>query len=167
MQPAYRLHQPQIFVAVFFQELRPRLEGKASIARRQQGEEKLRALAQRPRGLLKAHAERAFYLQSVLDVARQFVAAQIAYRYAEIAAGHVFQLVRLVKDHRAAFGQDAGIGSAFRHQLDGQVGKKQVMIDDDQIALRRPPMHLGDEAAVELLALGAGASFTARIYSSP
>ena len=37
--------------------------------------------------------------------------------------------------------------------LDRHIGEKQVMVDDDDVALGRPATHLGNEAALELIAL--------------
>ena len=51
--------------------------------------------------------------------------------------------------------------------LHGQVGEEQVMIDDDDVAFERLLMHLGDEAALELRALLAGAAIAARIDFGP
>ena len=42
-----------------------------------------------------------------------------------------------------------------------------MMVDDDDVALRGAPPHLGDEAAIELLALGANAAIGARIELRP
>src|SRR5581483_10404715 len=83
------------------------------------------------------------------------------------AARSVFQLVGLVKDDRAELGQDAGVRRALGLLPDREVGEEQMMIDDDDVALGRAAMHLGDEAAVELLALLADAGVGARVEFGP
>ena len=42
-----------------------------------------------------------------------------------------------------------------------------MMIDDDDVAFVRAPVHFGDEAALELLALLAGAEIAARVHLVP
>src|ERR1700737_2897483 len=55
------------------------------------------------------------------------------------------------------------IGGSF----DRQVGAEKVMVDDDDVALGSAAAHLGNEAAVELLALGADAAIGAGIDLPP
>jgi hypothetical protein len=43
--------------------------------------------------------------------------------------------VGFVEDHGSAVGKDAGIGRAFGFEFDGEVGEKQMVIDDDDVAL--------------------------------
>ena len=101
------------------------------------------------------------------DVARQIFHAQVANRNAEIVSGDVFQFVRLVENHRGRFRQDARVGRVFRLQLDGEVGKKQVMVDDNDVAFRCPAAHLGDEAALALAALLSDTRFRAGVELVP
>ena len=112
-------------------------------------------------------AETCFELERGLNVTSQIVEAQIADRDSEVAAGHVFELMSFVEDHGRAIRQDAGVGRIVGHQLNRQVGEKQVMVHDDDVALHRPPVHLGNEAAFELLAARAGAGLGARIHLAP
>ena len=65
--------------------------------------------------------------------------------------------MRLVENHRPHIRQNARIGRIFRLLLYAQIGEEQMMIDDDQVALGGLLMHLGDEAALELPTLLAGA----------
>ncbi len=58
-----------------------------------------------------------------------------------------------VENHGARLRQDSGIGRILSLLLDRQVGEKQVMVDDDDVALHRLAVHLGDEAAVPGAAL--------------
>ena len=88
-------------------------------------------------------------------------------RHAEIAPRHVFQFVGFVEDHGAASGQDAGIGRISACCLIAEVGEEQVMVDDDDVALHRPAVHLGDEAAVEGAAFLSEAGVGARIELVP
>ena len=69
-----------------------------------------------------------------------------------------FEFVRLVEDDRSAIGKHAGVGSAFGFELDGEVSEKQMVVDDDNVALGRAPPHFGDEAAVVFLTFLAEAS---------
>src|SRR5260370_13215359 len=71
----------------------------------------------------------------------------------EILAGNVFDLVGFVEDHGGVFRND----SAEVFMFNGQVSEEEVMIDDDNVAFVRALVHCGDEAALELLALLAGA----------
>ena len=70
-----------------------------------------------------------------------------------------------VEDDGSDVGQNAGIGSVLRSLLDGEVGKEQVVIDDDDVALDRATMHFRDETALPRTAflpqagLGAGVEF--------
>ena len=53
----------------------------------------------------------------------------------------------------AASGRIPASARAIRLQLDGKIGEEQVMVDDDDVALHRPPPHFRDEAALQLAAL--------------
>src|SRR5579872_3964691 len=85
-QTRERVQQRDIFVAIFFQELRTVLEGKASFAGGNQSKKELRALAQIGAGVNHIRWKRLALAQRGFHVARQFVEAQVAHRYAEIAA---------------------------------------------------------------------------------
>ena len=60
--------------------------------------------------------------------------------------------MRLVEDHRAYIGQNTGIWRILGLLLDRQVGKKQMMVHDDDVALHRPPMHFRNKAAIPFAA---------------
>ena len=94
----------------------------------------------------------------MLHIAQQFIDANVGDGDAEIIGGHVFQLMRFVEDHHARIGQHTGIGRAIGRRFDGQVGAEQMMVDDDDVALGGAPPHLGDEAALELLAFASRCS---------
>ena len=51
--------------------------------------------------------------------------------------------------------------------LQRQVGEEQVVVDDHDVAGVRALVHQGEEAAVELLALLAGAKIAARVHFGP
>src|ERR1700747_3692850 len=65
----------------------------------------------------------------------------VAHRYAEVAARHVFQFVRFIKDYGPGIGQNTRIGSVFRRLLDGQISEEQMMVDDNDVAFHRPAVH--------------------------
>jgi hypothetical protein len=75
--------------------------------------------------------------------------------------------VRFVKDNGRALGQDTNIRSVARSLLDAEVRKEEVMVDDDDVALRSAAAHLGDEAAVVLRALLSGATVGASVELRP
>ena len=75
--------------------------------------------------------------------------------------------MRLIEDHHASIRQNSCIGSAIGRSLDRQIGAKQMMVHDDDVALGGAPSHLGDEAAIELLALGAHTAVSARVELGP
>ena len=66
--------------------------------------------------------------------------------------------MRLIEDDDSRFGQHAHIGSAIGSPLNGKIGKKQVMVDDDDVAFKSAPPPFGDEAAIELRTLLPGTS---------
>ena len=68
------------------------------------------------------------------------------------------ELMRLVKHHHAHGGQQLG-HTRFTH---GQVGKKQVMVDDDHVGRHGLAARLVDVAAAKLRAFGAKAVFSRR-----
>src|SRR6185312_12449375 len=73
--------------------------------------------------------------------------------------------MRLVEDDGSNLGQDARVRRVLGSLLDGQIRKKQVVVDDDDVAFYRPPVHLRDEAFVPRAAFlskagtGAGVQF--------
>lgn len=67
----------------------------------------------------------------------------------EMPGGDVFQVMGLVKNHRLITGQHFGMAEAAH----GQIGKKEVMVDDQQLGPGRPLPQTGDEAVG---AVGAG-----------
>ena len=52
----------------------------------------------------------------------------------------------LVKNHGPDVGQDSGISSVLGLLLNRKIGKKKMMIDDDDVALGGAAVHLGDKA---------------------
>src|SRR6266478_3086655 len=91
--------------------------------------------------------QRSFYIPA------QLFDPRVAKRNSEITSGDVFQFMRLVEDHRAYVRQDAGIGRVLCLLLDRQIGKEQMMVDDDDVAFHRPPMHLRNKAPIPFAAL--------------
>src|SRR6266849_2353281 len=87
-------------------------------------------------------------LERDFDIAAQLLESAIADRNSEVASGNVFQFVAFVEDHGPCLRQNSGIGGVFGLLLDRKVSKKQVMVDDNNVALHRLAVHFGDEAAV-------------------
>src|ERR1700721_114630 len=73
----------------------------------------------------------------------------------------------LVENYGGAVRKPSGRRRSFGFELDGEVCKKQMMIDYNDVALRGFATHLGDEAAVVFFALLAEASIGARIELVP
>ena len=92
-------------------------------------------------------------LQRDFHVAAQLLKARVADGNSKVASRHVFQFVGFVENHGADLRQDSGIGRILGLLLDGKIGEEQMMVDDDDVALHRPAVHLGDEAAVPGAAL--------------
>ncbi len=140
--------QSEKFVAVFFHELAPIFETEAAITLGEERKEERRPLAnalQRTRHRRRQHM---VALQRDFHVATELLKARVADGDSEVASRHIFQLVGFVENNGADLGQDSGIGRVFGLLLDGEIGKEQMMVDDDDVALHRPTVHLRDEAAV-------------------
>src|SRR4051794_30785827 len=105
--------------------------------------------------------------QRGLDVARQFGEPYVRDRDAEVGTGHVFEFVSFVKDDRAGDGQNPSIGRPLGRALDGEVSEEEMMVHDDDVAFARLAPHLGDEAALPLLAFLSGAGVGARVELAP
>ncbi len=75
--------------------------------------------------------------------------------------------MRLVEDHRRGLGQNARVGRAGGLLLDGEIGKEQVVVDDDDVGLERLAPHLGDEAAAVVRTGRAEAGVAARVELVP
>ena len=75
----------------------------------------------------------------------------------------IFNLVRLVEDNSRIVGKN----SAECLIPNCEIGKEQVMIHNDDVALERAAVHFSDKATIELLALLAGAEIASRIQLPP
>src|SRR5437667_9846011 len=68
----------------------------------------------------------------------------------------------LIEDHGGGFRENARVRRSIGLQFDGEIGKKQVMVDDDDVTLHRLAAHLSDETpfplATFLTNAGIGAS---------
>ncbi len=103
------------------------------------------------------------HAQGVLRVARQLIEAVARDLPPEVIARHVLDFVRLVEHHRRVFRQN-------RPKIilpDREVGEKQMMVHDNQVRVLRPLVHRGDEAALERIALLAGAQIAPRVDPAP
>src|SRR6185437_5160831 len=61
--------------------------------------------------------------------------------------------MRLIEDHRTSLGQNTRVGRIGSLLLDAEIGKEEVVIDDDDVRLKRLAPHIRHEAA---LPVGAG-----------
>ncbi len=113
------------FVAVFLQKFTAVLKLETAFARRKRGKEQLRALVDTACRRQQRRRCKLVLLHRPFHVAQQVLHPQIADADAEVAAGHVLQLVSLVEDHHPGFGQNAGIGRALGCLLHRQVGEEQ------------------------------------------
>jgi hypothetical protein len=105
--------------------------------------------------------------QHRFHVAHQLLQAHIAQADAEVARRNVFQLMGFVEDHRRRFRQYTRVRSRAGLLLDGQVGKKKMVVHDDHIAFERAPPHLGDEAPLVIRTALAQTCLRARIELGP
>ncbi len=153
LQPMQRVTQPQVQIAARLQELIAPMERHARLpipARRlrQCCKKHARPLPHQLRRADNAGRERLLVPQRRLQVAHQLFKPHIAQPDPEVAARNIFELVRLIEDHRVALRQNPHIWSRLRMLPDRQVREKQVVVHDDHIALQRLPSHLRDEAVV-------------------
>ena len=72
-----------------------------------------------------------------------------------------------IENHGAKIGENAGVWRTLSGELDGQIGKEEMMVDDDNVALHGSPVHFGDEAAVPFTAFLVNALFSAGIQPRP
>ena len=99
------------------------------------------------------------------DISAQLFKSAVTDRNTKIASSNIFELVTFIEDHGPGLGQNSSIGRVLGLLLDREIGKEQVMIDDDDVAFHRFAMHFGDEAAVPGAAflpqtsVGAGVNF--------
>ena len=145
----------EVEVAGGFEELFAIGKGVAAIGRHGEcGEEQTRALAKLlgQRGDLRDAGVAA---GENVGVAGEVFEAEVRERATKVLRGHLFKLVRLVKDDSRGFWENASVGRIAGGEADGRVGKEQVVIDDDEVGLESATAHLGDEAAA---IIGAGAA---------
>ena len=130
---------------------------------RQRGKEQARSFAQSCSGALDGCGGGAFGAQHYLHIAGQLVEALRTEVDAKVAAGDVFQFVRLVEDDGACSGQHSCIERCSGLQLDRHVGEEEVVIDNDNLRLQRLAAHGGDKAVLPVGAGLAEAGLTARV----
>ena len=106
-------------------------------------------------------------LQRRLHIPRQIFHSQVAHRNAKVISCHVFQFMGFVENHRGSFRENPRVRRTVGLQFDGEVGEEQMMVHDDDVALQRPPVHLGDEAALPLAALLPDAGFRTCVQLVP
>src|SRR5581483_2858890 len=85
----------------------------------------------------------------------------------EIVSRDVLQFVGFVEDDRGGVRKNSGIRGTVGLQLDGEIGKEEVMVDDDDVALHGPAAHFGDETALPLAAFLADAGVGASVEFVP
>src|SRR5580700_44532 len=98
-------------------------ESGAAFAGYKQIEKMLGAVAQNHEDVIELDRTELFSPGEDRDIAGQFLELIAGNGNAEVLAGYVFDIVRLVENHGVIFGDDAGQVFAF----DGQVGEKQVV----------------------------------------
>ena len=152
-----------ILFGIALQELLVLAETAAALVAGEQSEEARGGLAHRDQDAVQFLGGEPLAPRDCADVPLQFLELVVAHRNAEVLAHHVFDLVGLVEHHRAVFGDDAG----ELPLLHGQVGEEEVVVDDDDVALMRALVHAGEEAALELRALLAGAHLAPRVHLGP
>ena len=101
--------------------------------------------------------------QGLIRVPGQLFETVIGNLAPEVIAGHVFDFMGFVEDHGGVFREDA----AEIVVLEGQVGEKQMMIDDDEIGFLGALVHGGDKTLVEVIAFLAGADVSAGVEAGP
>src|ERR1700733_12976476 len=148
---------------MLLEERRVPLERDAALGFAEKQEELLSAIVQRVEYPIQFAGAELFGARDRRDVAHQFLELIAADAHAEILARDVFDLVRFVENYRGVFRNDA----AEVVVLHRQVREEQMVIDDDDVALVRAAVHFGEKAALELLALLAGAEFAAGVHLQP
>src|SRR5439155_1887870 len=93
--------QRQKLLAVFFQELATIFKREASVALRQQREEKHGALSQTLQCSRNGCREQVIALQRSLNIAAQLFLAGVVDRVPQVVAGDIFQFVGFVKNYLA------------------------------------------------------------------
>ena len=99
----------------------------------------------------------------VIGIARKLLEAEIGDLLAKVVAGDVFHFVGFVKHDGGIFRKDAAEIIFFQ----GQVGEKQVVVDDDQVRVFGALVHGGQETLLKFGALLAGAGVAPRIHARP
>src|SRR5579862_7243146 len=101
--------------------------------------------------------------QSILRIARQLVEPVARNLTTEVIAGHILDLVRLVKHHRRIFRKD-------RPEIvlaNCKVGKKERVVHNNQVRFLRPLVHRRDETVLKLRAFLSRAKIAARVNPVP
>ena len=151
---------PDVGVAAGFEEVGALCEFEAAKMRGaygQRAEEEAGTLAESGGGALDGGGAGVFGAEHGLGVAGELVETGVGEGDAEVVAGDVFQLVSFVEDDGGGFGEDAGVGSAAGLLLDAEVGEEKMVVDDDDVRLKRLAAHAGDETG---LPVGAGLAET-------
>ncbi len=139
------------------------LESRAPLPARQHAEKQSRPLPHHIEHAVELRRSELLPPRQSPDVPRQIGELETAHAHAEILPGHVLDLVRLVEDHRRVIGNDSG-----EVLVPGRkIGEKQMVVDDNDVALVRPLPHLGQEASLELRAALSGAKVPPRVQLRP
>src|SRR5437870_13162885 len=99
--------QRQKLLAIFFQEFAALFKREASVALRQQREEKQGALSETAQCSRNGCREQVIALQRSLKIAAQLVNVGVADRDLKVAAGVIFKFLGFVKNYRALVADDA------------------------------------------------------------
>ena len=158
-----RDEQVAILLAVFAEECCVGAESRAPFCWRELRKELVRPALQAHEDAVEFFRGKALAGGEARDITHQIGELVVADANTEVLPGDFFNLVCFVEDDGAVFGNDARV-LFVPHR---EIGEEEVMVDDDDVALMRLAMHLGDEATLELLALLAGAGLAAGVDFGP
>ncbi len=150
-------------LAILIQKLFPRKETRSPLAAGKQTEEMQRDLLQPDQNPVQLLRSELPHARQRRDIPPQLLHPVVADREAEILARDILDLMRFVEDYGVVVGENA----AHFVPPHGEVGKEEMVVDDDDIGFRGALVHQGDKAALILLALRSRAEFGARVDLAP
>ena len=173
-EPRQRVQRRGIGVAALFEKplavvKRHSPDGRSAqrIFARQSGKKTVGPLLDGDAGIDDGRGKSVLALEHRLNVTGQLVEALRAEADAEVVGGNLFQLVRFVEDDHRCLGQNARIGRVRGLLLDAQIGEEEMVVDDDDVRLKRLASHVGDEASLPIRAALAQAGLGASIELAP
>ena len=152
-----------IGVFILLKECRVTFESSAALGLAEEREKLGGTIVQRVQSTVQFARSELLGARDLRDIPRQLLELIIADADAEVPSGDILYFVRFIEDHGRVLWDDA----SELLVLHRQVGEEQMVVDDDDVALVRPLVHLRNEAAFELLALLAGAELASGIHFVP